>query len=145
MYNGKGVRVQTDDQRREHLLAMLFRTFRRPWFEHQLCMDYKSSFQVRLSLTRFTRVLTGFSSLSTLRREYAALAALPYYDSVDTILQARLPPPARVDRYEVEQTMKTYQVNEPQAKAIVASMNTEGFTLIQGYSSYHNLRCLWVH
>jgi senataxin len=60
------------------------------------------------------------------------LVALPYYDHVESILRAKLPPPARVDKHVLEQTMKAYQVNEPQANAIVASMNTDGFSLIQG-------------
>ena len=79
-------------------------------------------------------------SLSTLKREYAALVALPYYDHVDSILRAKLPAPVRVDHRDVEQAMTAYQVNEPQAKAIVMSMNTEGFSLIQGYAVLRLLR-----
>lgn len=33
---------------------------------------------------------------------------------------------------EVQRTMKTYDVNEPQAKAILGSTRIEGFALIQG-------------
>lgn len=71
-------------------------------------------------------------SLSTLIREYAALMALPYYDLLDSVLHTHLPKPARVDAGEVRRVMDTYKVNEPQANAILKSLATEGFALIQG-------------
>ncbi|TFK91118.1 hypothetical protein K466DRAFT_515953 [Polyporus arcularius HHB13444] len=71
-------------------------------------------------------------SLSTLIREYAALMALPHYDVLDSILYTRLPRPSRVEPGEVQRVMKTYNVNEPQANAILKSLDTEGFALIQG-------------
>ena len=72
------------------------------------------------------------SSLSTLIREYAALMALPYYDLLDSVLYTQLPKPARVDASEVQRVMSAYKVNEPQANAILKSLATEGFALIQG-------------
>ncbi|KAH9042137.1 SEN1 N terminal-domain-containing protein [Lactarius pseudohatsudake] len=71
-------------------------------------------------------------SLSTLHREYAALMALPLYDCVDFILKPQLPKPLRLDHKEVEGTMTKYNVNEPQARAIVSALRTDGFTLVQG-------------
>ncbi|KAI0720479.1 SEN1 N terminal-domain-containing protein [Cerioporus squamosus] len=71
-------------------------------------------------------------SLSTLIREYAALMALPHYDLLDSILHTRLPRPSKVEPSEIERVMKTYNVNEPQANAILKSLETEGFALIQG-------------
>ncbi|KAH9080551.1 SEN1 N terminal-domain-containing protein [Lactarius deliciosus] len=53
-------------------------------------------------------------SLSTLHREYAALMALPLYE------------------LHVESAMTKYNVNEPQARAIVSALRTDGFTLVQG-------------
>ncbi|KAI0754949.1 SEN1 N terminal-domain-containing protein [Daedaleopsis nitida] len=71
-------------------------------------------------------------SLSTLIREYAALMALPHYDLLDSILHTRLPRPSKVESSEVQNVMKTFNVNEPQASAILKSLGTEGFALIQG-------------
>ncbi|KAI6044781.1 SEN1 N terminal-domain-containing protein [Pisolithus marmoratus] len=71
-------------------------------------------------------------SLSTLHREYAALMGLPYYDSFATVMQPRLSAHPHLDHLEVQQTMSNYRVNEPQARAILSSLRTEGFALIQG-------------
>ncbi len=58
--------------------------------------------------------------------------ALPHYDVLDSILYTRLPRPSKVEPGEVQRVMKTYNVNEPQANAILKSLDTEGFALIQG-------------
>ncbi|TBU62332.1 SEN1 N terminal-domain-containing protein [Dichomitus squalens] len=71
-------------------------------------------------------------SLSTIIREYGALMALPHYDLLDSILRTQLPKPNKVDSGEVQRVMKAYNVNEPQANAILKSLDTEGFALIQG-------------
>lgn len=71
-------------------------------------------------------------SLSTLNREYGALLALPHYDCVDFVLKPQLPKPPRLDPKEVEGAMTKYNVNEPQARAIVSALRTDGFTLVQG-------------
>ncbi|KAI5986161.1 SEN1 N terminal-domain-containing protein [Pisolithus albus] len=71
-------------------------------------------------------------SLSTLHREYAALMGLPYYDLFSTVMQPRLSGQPQLDRREVQETMSNYRVNEPQARAILSSLRTEGFALIQG-------------
>lgn len=71
-------------------------------------------------------------SLSTIIREYAALMALPHYDLLDSILHSQLPRPGNVASDEVHKVMKAYNVNEPQANAILKSLSTEGFALIQG-------------
>lgn len=72
-------------------------------------------------------------SLSTLHREYAALMAMPHYDCTDFILKPRLPKPRPVDQKEVQLNMTKYNVNEPQARAIISALRTDGFSLIQGY------------
>lgn len=59
--------------------------------------------------------------------------ALPYYDLCPMILRPNLPPPARTNFNEVDQTMKLYSLNEPQANAILSALRTDGFSLIQGY------------
>lgn len=59
--------------------------------------------------------------------------ALPYYDMADIILRPRLADPVIASSDEIQQAIDAYQVNEPQAKAIISSMRTKGFSLIQGY------------
>lgn len=71
-------------------------------------------------------------SLSTLHREYATLMGLPYYDLFPTVMQPRLSGHPHLDHHEVQETMTNYRVNEPQARAILSSLQTEGFALIQG-------------
>lgn len=58
--------------------------------------------------------------------------ALPYYDMYEIIMRPRLSDPIAASPHEVQQAMKIYRVNEPQAKAIFSAMNTKGFSLIQG-------------
>ncbi len=58
--------------------------------------------------------------------------ALPHYDLLDSILHTQLPKPGKVGAEEVHRVMKSYNVNEPQANAILKSLSTEGFALIQG-------------
>ncbi|KAF7973741.1 hypothetical protein HWV62_14318 [Athelia sp. TMB] len=69
---------------------------------------------------------------STLHREYAALMAAPYFDSFDNILQPRLTPIPSINRQDISRTMARYKLNEPQAVAILGSMQVDGFALIQG-------------
>ena len=58
--------------------------------------------------------------------------ALPHYDLLDSILYGRLPKAPTVNVDEIRRVMETYNVNEPQANAILKSLNTDGFALIQG-------------
>ncbi|SJX63016.1 related to SEN1 protein [Sporisorium reilianum f. sp. reilianum] len=71
-------------------------------------------------------------SLTTLHREFAALMAAPYYDLFSDIIRGRLAPKVTLTGDEVRKAMQGYQVNEPQARAILGSLATEGFSLIQG-------------
>ncbi|KAI0039679.1 hypothetical protein FA95DRAFT_993043 [Auriscalpium vulgare] len=80
------------------------------------------------SIWRISKVF----SLSTLHREYAALVAMPHYDFANFILNPRLPDPANQSAQEIQKAMTAYNVNDPQARAIVGSLQTEGFSLIQG-------------
>lgn len=59
--------------------------------------------------------------------------ALPYYDLCEAILRPNLTRQTASDQTEIQQTMASYNLNEPQAKAILAAMKTIGFSLIQGY------------
>ena len=74
-------------------------------------------------------------SLNTLHREYSALAGLEFCDINYLIYKPSLSEPVTVSTQELQTAMKSYQVNEPQAKAILSSMSTKGFSLIQG--------CVW--
>ncbi len=71
-------------------------------------------------------------SLTTLHREFAALMAAPHYDLFSDIIRARVAPKVTLAADEVRKAMQGYQVNEPQARAILGSLATEGFSLIQG-------------
>jgi len=73
-----------------------------------------------------------YPSLSTLHREYAALVSVAYYDLFETILRPRLLNVPKIERRDIERAMVRYSVNEPQATAILGSLQTEGFGLIQG-------------
>lgn len=80
----------------------------------------------------FLLLVTFQSSLSTLHREFAALMGLPYYDMAETILRPRLCRPEEFNYDEIRRAMESHRVNEPQAKAILSSVKTKGFSLIQG-------------
>ncbi|SNX84511.1 related to SEN1 protein [Melanopsichium pennsylvanicum] len=71
-------------------------------------------------------------SLTTLHREFAALMAAPYFDLFSDVIKARVAPKVTLTSDEVRKAMQGYQVNEPQARAILGSLATEGFSLIQG-------------
>ncbi|KAG6376985.1 putative senataxin [Boletus reticuloceps] len=71
-------------------------------------------------------------SLATLHREYGALVALPFYDAFQCIMQPRISAMPHLDNHDIDQTMSTHRVNEPQARAILGSLRAEGFGLIQG-------------
>lgn len=76
--------------------------------------------------------LLPFRSLSTVNREYGALMSAPYYDLFDEIARpspAKLP---RIAQHQIQRTMEAYKLNEPQATAILGSLDVEGFALIQG-------------
>ena len=67
------------------------------------------------------------------------MVCLQYYDLRDEILTAK---PSKVEEpteSQIEKTVALYKVNEPQAKAIISSVSSTGFTLIQGYGYRHLL------
>ncbi|KAK9245935.1 SEN1 N terminal-domain-containing protein [Lipomyces tetrasporus] len=71
-------------------------------------------------------------SMTTIEREYSSLQGLPYYDLCDQILHAKPATAIRADAARIRKTQSTYNVNAPQAGAIMAAMESTGFTLIQG-------------
>ncbi|WBW71087.1 ATP-dependent 5' to 3' DNA/RNA helicase Sen1 [Schizosaccharomyces osmophilus] len=73
------------------------------------------------------------TNLSTFTRQYAAIRGLPYYHMADDIVQAKpCSQPIKHSPSEIKGAMSRYQVNDPQAKAILSSLDNSGFTLIQG-------------
>lgn len=73
-------------------------------------------------------------SLTTIEREYSSLMALEYYDLKAMILKGLMSPLPNFSSRgrELEMAMKLYSCNESQAKAIVGTTNSRGFSLIQG-------------
>lgn len=74
-----------------------------------------------------------FFSLTPIHREYAALIAMRYFELCETILKPTNQVPHKPSQNTVQQIMDTYNVNTPQAQAIVGAIEKpHGFTLIQG-------------
>ncbi|KTW30689.1 hypothetical protein T552_00402 [Pneumocystis carinii B80] len=71
-------------------------------------------------------------SLVTIQREYSALKSLEYLELCDSIINARPQPFPLVSPAEIQYAMTTYDVNQPQAEAIVGVTKSTGFYLIQG-------------
>lgn len=58
--------------------------------------------------------------------------SLPYIDLSQAILNAKVAKVSIPEQSEVRRTMHAYNVNEPQATAILNSLSGNGFALIQG-------------
>lgn len=76
--------------------------------------------------------VTRLTSLSTMHREWAALKSLPYLMLSEDIVKSRLISSAPPDPDEMQQAMRTFRANPPQASAILQASKAEGFSLIQG-------------
>lgn len=79
-------------------------------------------------------------SLSTVQREFGALVGLAYYDLFPSVMDPPRRPICSVSPKDVSETMETYGVNEPQARAICGSLRTTGFSLIQGQALLWRVR-----
>ncbi|TIA90934.1 hypothetical protein E3P99_01297 [Wallemia hederae] len=77
-----------------------------------------------------------FYSLSTLYREFGALKGLQYYGSIlGKVLNPEIKDKQVLDSATVKQTMKSLEVNESQANAVLSALCTPAdgaFSLIQG-------------
>ncbi|EPY51633.1 hypothetical protein SPOG_00059 [Schizosaccharomyces cryophilus OY26] len=72
-------------------------------------------------------------SATTSLREYSALKSLPFVNLSSDILHARISKHSEYANSEgLKKIVKSYGVNEPQAKAINAASSNDGFTLVQG-------------
>ncbi|CAO3630759.1 unnamed protein product [Cunninghamella blakesleeana] len=73
------------------------------------------------------------TSLSTVQREYSALYGLEHFELMDDILNPHPTPMPALNQQAIDKCIKTYDVNLPQASAIVGALQKKkGFTLIQG-------------
>ncbi|CAE6373787.1 unnamed protein product [Rhizoctonia solani] len=91
---------------------------------------------MRLSMAAEQRVKVQvqekWNILSTINREYAALTTAEYYDLIDEVMSATSPRSNPPSELRIQEAMRAHRLNEPQAKAISASLSTKGFSLIQG-------------
>ena len=76
--------------------------------------------------------VTKLLTLTTLRREFAALCSVPDLAMTQDVLHARVAQVPDVSKADEVKAMQTYQLNAPQARAVVAAMRTLGFSLIRG-------------
>ncbi|KAK4689196.1 senataxin, partial [Tremellales sp. Uapishka_1] len=78
--------------------------------------------------------LQKYISLGTAFREFGALKGLPYYETeiLKDVLDGKSATPPCLSEDEVRQAMGSYDLNEPQAKAVLGAMSVDGFSLIQG-------------
>ncbi|CAE7207776.1 unnamed protein product [Rhizoctonia solani] len=91
---------------------------------------------MRLSMAAEQRIKVQvqekWNILSTINREYAALTTAEYYDLIDEVMSATSARPNAPSELRIQEMMRAHRLNEPQAKAISASLSTKGFSLIQG-------------
>ncbi|WVQ73855.1 hypothetical protein IAR50_003436 [Cryptococcus sp. DSM 104548] len=73
-------------------------------------------------------------SLGTAIREFGALKGLPWYEStlLTEALAGRSAKMSHPSSSDIEDAMKSFGLNQPQARAVVGSMQGRGFALIQG-------------
>ncbi|PPQ66263.1 hypothetical protein CVT24_007281 [Panaeolus cyanescens] len=71
-------------------------------------------------------------SLSTINREYGALVALQYNKMCASIMNPSLEKPPTQPPSAIQEVMGRYNVNEPQATAILNAISVSSFSLIQG-------------
>ncbi|OLN96534.1 Helicase SEN1 [Colletotrichum chlorophyti] len=77
------------------------------------------------------------TNMTTIEREYAALESLQYYDLMAEVLNAEPSPMLKYSDEAVNGVMENYQLNPGQAKAILGAKDNDGFTLIQGQSTWN--------
>lgn len=68
----------------------------------------------------------------TIEREFTSLKGLQYYDLASSIISAKPNEPVDISDSNAQKMLAMYDLNKSQAKAIMGSYNSEGFSLIQG-------------
>jgi senataxin len=64
---------------------------------------------------------------------------VPYVDLAESIFQPHLADKPILAPGDITKAMSKYDVNEPQAVAILSALRTSGFILIQGYAMFDGL------
>ena len=79
-------------------------------------------------------VVTGMKVMQmvTIEREFSSLKGLQYYDLADSIILATPNKPIEIEEEDAKKMRKIYHVNDSQARAIMGTFKSEGFSLIQG-------------
>lgn len=77
-------------------------------------------------------LVTKLFSLTTLRREYAALCSVADLSLSRDVLSARVAPRPEVSEQDAATAAARFGLNEPQAAAVVGAMRVPGFSLVQG-------------
>jgi senataxin len=57
------------------------------------------------------------------------------YDWADAVYGSRIDAPVVPAESQIRKIMQTQKLNNPQARAVISSLETLGFSLIQGYVS----------
>ncbi|KAG8831893.1 DEAD-box type RNA helicase [Serendipita sp. 399] len=86
----------------------------------------------RVSVVQSEWSLSKIFSLSTIHREYAALMGMGTYECAEAVLRAQINTPIVPSDSDVRRAMEAHRLNYPQARAVLSSMKTRGFSLIQG-------------
>lgn len=72
------------------------------------------------------------ASLTTIEREYCSVKGIPFYDLSSDVMNASPSQAMEPSKEQISKAVATYGVNESQAKAIISTRYSRGFSLIQG-------------
>ncbi|KPV73400.1 uncharacterized protein RHOBADRAFT_55149 [Rhodotorula graminis WP1] len=104
-------KIQSSNRKREHIELTL---------RCHLGNDVHGAGSGLVGRTRWE--LVKLANLSTVSREYAALQALEFIDLCGDILDPRPPAALGADARTIEQHVKAYKVNEPQATSTIVGL-----------------------
>lgn len=93
---------------------------------------YPQGSMMGLLTPKSTIVAMKVMQMITVEREYSSLKGLQYYDLCDDIIAAQPAKPATILDSEAQAMCSKLNVNLSQAKAIIGTHRSEGFSLIQG-------------
>ncbi|KAJ2901914.1 hypothetical protein MKZ38_001266 [Zalerion maritima] len=72
------------------------------------------------------------TNMTTIEREFAALESLQHFDLCQEIINAQPSPMLSFSDEKVQATVRNYQLNVGQARAVLNATANDGFTLVQG-------------
>ncbi|KDN52050.1 hypothetical protein K437DRAFT_232872 [Tilletiaria anomala UBC 951] len=127
--------LQSETGRQRIVLAKV-QSYRKHNLGHQVvlraCLRHNTAGMNSAVAARTRWEVGPLFSLATIHRECAALLCAPYLDLRQQIFRGLLAPKPVLDDDELRRTMEVYDLNSPQATAILGSLHAEGFSLIQG-------------